>query len=381
MISTSTFTSVPIESGLDLILSHSEKPYFPRRISTDLTEKNPPWQISVNSRDEALAKCKESNLLNCRISAYPFPVPTVRGINSQVPNFFMSDLDRKNFKTGKSLQECLQHTLKNFKDKLRGANPTVLWSGGGYHILQPLDADVILEMESIFSELHEPSRNLMRYAEKLMTDNKADPVHSSTVSFNNCMIRIPGSYNTKYIQFDKGEIVNILPQSEVKIVQRWDGYKPNIKWLLRDYWMYLIQAKNNEVLANLRKDQKRLCSQWRKGIEPSQQQQQKQQTRQFSWIELLYRKPIRDFRKYCIWRIFVPYFINIRRLSELETENLVSNWLDRCNIVERLNFDARRKIRYALGTVKNFLPIGQDQLRMEYDGRLYSLLKMEGVIH
>src|SRR5215831_4824215 len=71
-------TSVPIESGLDFILSHLEKPYFPRRISTYLTEKNGPWQVLVNSRDEALAKFKESDLLNCRISAYRFPVPAVR---------------------------------------------------------------------------------------------------------------------------------------------------------------------------------------------------------------------------------------------------------------------------------------------------------------
>ncbi len=208
-------TSVPIESGLDFILSHLEKPYFPRRISTYLTEKSGPWQVLVNSRDEAIASFKESNLLNCRISAYQFPVPVVRGINAQVPNFFMSDLDRKSFKTNKSLQQCLQ-------DKLHGANPSVLWSGGGYRILQPLDADVdvILEMESIFAKFHEPSRGLMRYAEKLMTYGKADSNHSNNVSFGNCMVRIPGSYNAKYIQFDdNGQIVNIPPKSEVKIVQ------------------------------------------------------------------------------------------------------------------------------------------------------------------
>ena len=125
----------------------------------------------------------------------------------------MSDLDRKSFKTNKSLQQCLQ-------DKLHGANPSVLWSGGGYRILQPLDADVdvILEMESIFAKFHEPSRGLMRYAEKLMTYGKADSNHSNNVSFGNCMVRIPGSYNAKYIQFDdNGQIVNIPPKSEVKI--------------------------------------------------------------------------------------------------------------------------------------------------------------------
>src|SRR5215831_13489101 len=117
------------------------------------------------------------------------------------------------------------------------------------------------------------------------------------------MIRIAGSYNVKYINKDG----TITPESEVKIVQRWDGYRPNIRWLLRDYRTHLIQERYTESLARLRNDQKRVRSQWKKGIEPSQQQQQ---TSKIDWIELLYRKPLNDFRKFCIWRVFVPYFIN-----------------------------------------------------------------------
>jgi len=48
-------------------------------------------------------------------------------------------------------------------DKCNGYSP----GRGNVHILQPLEADVILEMESIFAKFHEPSRGLMRYAEKL----------------------------------------------------------------------------------------------------------------------------------------------------------------------------------------------------------------------
>jgi hypothetical protein len=103
-----------------------------------------------------------------------------------------------NFKTKKSFEEAVQNTLQNFKDKLHGANPTILWSGGGYHFLQPLCADIVLETESVFAEFVEPSGKLMQYAEKLVTENKGDPCHCNTVSFNNCMIRIPGSYNSKY---------------------------------------------------------------------------------------------------------------------------------------------------------------------------------------
>ncbi len=88
----------------------------------------------------------------------------------------------------------------------------------------------------MFMEFTEPSRRLMHYAEKLVTDNKADSCHSNTVSFNNCMIRIPGSYNPKYIGFnEEGKVVNIPPKSEVRIIQKWDGYRLNIRWLLKGY--------------------------------------------------------------------------------------------------------------------------------------------------
>src|SRR5215831_1321953 len=178
-----------IEYGLDIILSHFEPPYFPRRISTYLTAGR---QIIVNNRDEALARFIQSNLLDCRISAYPYPVPEVDAINAQIPNFFLSDLDKNRFKTNKALEQCLQQSLQNYETNLHGAKPTVLWTGGGYHLLQSLDADIVLETQNIFKEFiaFNPSRGLMRYAEMLMTDGKADPVHNNTVAFGNCMIRI-----------------------------------------------------------------------------------------------------------------------------------------------------------------------------------------------
>lgn len=133
-----------IEYGLEIILSHFEPPYFPRRMSTYLTGGR---QIVVNSRDEAIARYKQSKLLDCRISAYPYPVPEVDGINAQIPNFFLSDLDRKGFKTNKALEQCLQQSLQNYVTKLHGAKPTMIWSGGGYHLLQSLDADIVLETD------------------------------------------------------------------------------------------------------------------------------------------------------------------------------------------------------------------------------------------
>lgn len=373
-------TSISIESGLDFILSHLEEPHFPRRISTYLTEKNPPWQLLVSSRAEAIARFKQSNLLNCRISAYPYPVPEARGINAQVPNFFLSDLDKKNFKTRKSFEEAMQNTLQNFKHKLHGANPTVLWSGGGYHFLQPVDADIVLETESVFAEFVEPSRKLMRYAERLVTDNKGDPVHCNTVSFSNCMVRIPGSYNSKYVQFDKDnvKVVDIPPQSEVKIVQPWDGYRPNIRWLLEGHWVYLIQERNDEALRRLHNEQKRLRFEWKypnRSIDNN-----RQQTSKIDWIESLYARPLDGYRKYCTTFIFIPYFINVRRLSRSEAFNLVMNWLDRCGSdCKRLDFNPRQKIKESLDNVKKYRPVSKEKLKIRNEP-LYLRLKTDGVI-
>ena len=362
-------TTTSIESGLDFILSHLEEPAFPRRIWTYTTQK----QVLVNNRDEALAKFGQSNLLDCRISAYPYPVPEYKGVNRQTPSFFLSDLDKKNFKTDRLFQQCLESTVQNFKDKLHGANPSILWSGGGYHLLQPMLADIVLEMESVFAEFVEPSRKLMRYTERLVTDNKGDPVHCNTVSFGNCMIRIPGSYNSKYIQFDKGKVVDIPP---LKIVQRWDGYRPNIRWLLKDYWIYLIQERNDEISRRLHYEQKRL----RFERKYPNHIIDNQQTSKIDWIESLYARPLDNFRKYCTTFIFIPYFVNVRRLSRSAAFNLVMNWLDRCGSeCKRLDFNPRQKIKESLDSVKKYRPVSKDKLKIRNEP-LYLRLKTDRVI-
>ena len=56
-----------LEEGLDFTLSHFQEPIWPRAISTKTTECR---QVLVNNRDVALARFKQSNYQDCRISAY-----------------------------------------------------------------------------------------------------------------------------------------------------------------------------------------------------------------------------------------------------------------------------------------------------------------------
>jgi hypothetical protein len=113
--------------------------------------------------------------------------------------------------------------------------PTVLWSGKGYHIYLPIAA-LILEDESLFEdiEVYDPSRKFLQWSEQHLSNNKADPCHSMGVSFNNCMLRVPGSMNSK---------VN----KQVTIVQSWNGIRPNIKLLLYDFYIHLVNMKLIEL--------------------------------------------------------------------------------------------------------------------------------------
>ena len=48
------------------------------------------------------------------------------------------------------------------------------------------------------------------FAEWYLSNGKCDNEHNKTVSFNNCMLRIPGSFNSKN---------NV----QVRIMQKWNG--------------------------------------------------------------------------------------------------------------------------------------------------------------
>jgi hypothetical protein len=56
-----------IEQGLDFIMGHfaGEEPVWPRTIHTKTLSN------TVYNREEVLARFKQSNLLYCRINAYP----------------------------------------------------------------------------------------------------------------------------------------------------------------------------------------------------------------------------------------------------------------------------------------------------------------------
>jgi hypothetical protein len=68
--------------------------------------------------------------------------------------------------------------------------------------------------------------------------------HNSTVSFGNCMVRIPGSFNSKCLQGNRRGIKG----SQVKLVQKWNGFVPKLPIeLLNDFKGYLADLKISKL--------------------------------------------------------------------------------------------------------------------------------------
>jgi hypothetical protein len=225
--SPSSYRPSAVKEGLDFILSHFNEG-FPRTISTKATEGR---QVVVYNKDEAFAMFKAANYLDCKINAYPKHVEW-KGINRQPPNFIFIDLDQGKYKL---IDKVLDKTLNNICQKFNTTVwPTVIWSGHGYHIYLPVEA-FLLEEESEFARFGYPSRKFIQFSEEFLSDKKADPCHTKGLSFKNCMLRVPDSINSK-----NGT------EEEVKIVQRWDGIRPNIKPLLFRFDLYLLVSKSKQ---------------------------------------------------------------------------------------------------------------------------------------
>ncbi len=164
------------------------------------------------------------------------------------------------------------------------------------------------------------------------------------------MVRIPGSLNSKCIS--KGE------DAEVKIIQRWDGVRPSIQPLLGDFRRWLIQKKIDAfgwTLMTVSKNQERINI--------------------IKWIEkAILEHPLEDHRKYIIWRILSPYLLNVKKLPKEEAYSVIKDWLDKCDRLEKLNFNSKTKIKDGLrGASKGYLPISMEKLKEE-NRRLYDLV-------
>ena len=218
--------------GVNFLLQHLAKPDFPRTIATKRTDGK---QIIVGSKEEAIAFYKEANYMDCRLAAYPY------NVNNSVPqiiDFVMLDLDLNSFRFSRQkLDRALNKILISLKKQ--DIEPTVMWTGNGYHVLVPIEPlQSTLEDMTEFNKFEEPSKNVLRFLEKYLSNSKSDSIHNNTVSFANCMLRIPGSFNCKHNNDKKNQVV---------IIREWNNQRLSIKPLLGDFLTYLLDQKDKKT--------------------------------------------------------------------------------------------------------------------------------------
>jgi hypothetical protein len=373
------FEDKRFEAGFKFILSHFEYQIhvWPRTISTQLTNR---VQIPVYDERYALAKFKQSNLIDCRINGYPTYVEYKRYVR-QTPDFIFIDLDLDNFLSfaNWSSKQLLDMALENTLWKIskifgKEVQPTVLWTGNGYHIYLPIrPIPIPLESDIMFSKFQSPSKEFLKFVSRYLTDAKSDPNNKPT--FGSCLVRIPGSFNSKCLEAGKG-----LEESQVKLVQRWNGIHPKMPIeILTDFKGYLTSLKIRQLEEEEQKQQQKkhqyygnnyYCINNTIGTTTTT-------TTTIPWIERLLQTPINDYRKFAIRIIIAPYLITTRGLDYNQSFEIIKDWLhNKCDRVERLNpRDFNHVIKEALNRSVNqsWRPISLDKLKKE-NLELYAMI-------
>ncbi len=328
---------------------------FPRAVMTLKTK----GQVHANNEEEILEHFLGADFKDCRINGYPFYEEEEEEEDDRLyPSFIFIDLDLSLCNVCKyperKLDYILNQTLSKIEKEINGV-PTVLWTGGGYHIYQPItlhnpndkerEERCPLEHITAFNEFlpyvnNDLTTEFMRYAAKYFTNNQKDPKHNP--STKSCLVRVPETINSKY-------------NFSVEIRQKWDGKEADASIIASYFRDSLVQRKYEQEKKKSGK-----VSYTR--------------VNKIGWIEKLLETPLADNRKYCLWKILIPYLTNIKKLPKYEIVSILTEWLDKCDKIKRIDFRSRSKIEDNLRNVKNYLPISLDNLK-EDNFELYKTLK------
>jgi hypothetical protein len=341
-----------VEDGLDFILSHLEEPViFPRTIMT----KKIAYQRIVYSKERAIEHFVESDFIDCRINAYPY-LTKYKDVPRYKPDFIFIDLDRKSFKTKKGFELALYNTLKNIKQKLPNGYPTVLFTGGGYHIYQPVYCPTALENVTEFQDFDRPSEQFLRFARDNLSNNKADKQNNP--SFRSCLLRISGSINSKY-------------GNKVSIVKKWNGIRsPITREFIEDYRIHLIQKKIDED------EQRHKMLLKLKG----QNNNNTNNKNYYEWIDKkILANPFEDYRKIIVNLILAPYLVIVKKLSFEESFQIIDEWLKKCALIKKLDFDPKSLINTALATAykKQIPPMSIKTMKNNYKDLFFLIEQKE----
>jgi hypothetical protein len=347
---------------LHTILAHFEEPVFPRTISTKTTAGT---QVEAKNIEETYARFKQSNFIDCRINAYP-SYTNYNGINRQSPNFVMCDLDLMKFRTEKLLLKTLYKTTENITKDIGGV-PTILFTGNGYHVYQPIHVP-ILENESIFARFQNPSTELIRYAAQRWTNGKNDP--SNHPSVNSCLLRVPGSINSKN-------------NKVVEVVQLWNKNRPAANSMLFDFYIKL--AAKEFAFRSKQKDYYYYYKNksTKKNYKHFGDTNNTNPVQQIDWIEgLLEGRGTSDYRQLAIDLVLAPYLVNVKKYDYDAAYNTIEQWLDKCSQKRPLRFNVRYKVNYALNRSRREAtkPMKLDTMKVDYADMYKEIILKDKVI-
>ena len=228
-----------VKENVGFILSHfNDQNYnYPRAIKTLKTDEH---SVYIYNENEIINHFLAADFIDCKINGYP--IYDMESSKTIYPNFIFIDLDLSLCKICKyperKLNYILKETLKKIEKEIKGF-PTVLWTGDGYHIYQPIKLhDWVFnkeKKENTKSEynfeknvLNKDNKNntkfinaFLRYSIKYLTNNQKDYDYNR-FSTDSCFTIAPESINSK-----KGNKVNII--------QKWNGYKANAITILKDF--------------------------------------------------------------------------------------------------------------------------------------------------
>jgi hypothetical protein len=234
---------------------------------------------------------------DCRIAGY--------GVSQTNPDLLFIELDAESFASKRAFKLALTTTLKNIEREI-GGHPTVLWSGRGFHVIQPIDCPKPLEeiKELAVIEPHNTSNKFLQFIERHLSANKSDSGHHPAI--RSCMLRIPGSKNSKC------EKLGLDP--EVKLIQRWEGCRPDYRLLIGDFHAYLVGRQAAQFEKMYVSTDTHITNDGG-GI---------------NWIDRLLQTAIPDWRKTAVALILSPYLLTIKRLSYELAYNMIMQWASKC---------------------------------------------------
>ena len=161
-----------IKEGINLILNHFHKhDVFPRAISTQALPRESP--VIIHDENEMFRAYEQSGFIDCKVSVYPLTTEKFihhNGINIHTSDFIFINLTSKSSSLSPpppspTILSCnagsgivdqakaLYSILQNIKDLLSEARPTILWTGNGFQVYQPVNTITLEDMEEEYIDL------------------------------------------------------------------------------------------------------------------------------------------------------------------------------------------------------------------------------------